>query len=362
MIANIEKQAEAFPPGEYLREELDARDWTVTEFAEILGRPIQAISEIINGKKEITTETAIAIGEALGTSPAMWLNLQTNYRLFLYRARLEAPASLPDVARRARLRSVVPLAEIRKRGWISDTKDLDSLEAEVADLLGIEQLDEKAQFAIAARRSNSAEGLTIEQIAWLGRVRSIAKRRTTPAFNIAALADLAARLPRLLASAEVMPGTLRSWFADCGVTLIVVEGLRGGKLDGAVTFVDRRGVIGLTARGDRFDGFLFTLLHECAHLTLGHIKGGQSALVDDDIGAEVSEQIENEANIQAIDWLFPGGFECAGTSVAEIRRAASRFGVHPSVVIGQVQKQTGLWNLHRAHIAKIRHVFRDETS
>lgn len=73
--------AEVFPPGEYLRDELDERGWTATEFAEIIGRPVQVVSEILNGKKEITTETALAFGDALGTSAALWLNLQTNYRI-----------------------------------------------------------------------------------------------------------------------------------------------------------------------------------------------------------------------------------------------------------------------------------------
>lgn len=48
--------AEVFPPGEYLRDELEERGWTVTEFAEIIGRPVQAVSEILNNKKEITTD------------------------------------------------------------------------------------------------------------------------------------------------------------------------------------------------------------------------------------------------------------------------------------------------------------------
>ena len=41
--------AEAFPAGEYLRDELEERGWTVTEFAEILARPLQVVSEILNG-------------------------------------------------------------------------------------------------------------------------------------------------------------------------------------------------------------------------------------------------------------------------------------------------------------------------
>ena len=39
--------AEAFPVGEYLVEELEERGWTQAEFAEILGRPPQFVSEIM---------------------------------------------------------------------------------------------------------------------------------------------------------------------------------------------------------------------------------------------------------------------------------------------------------------------------
>ena len=42
-------------------DELEERGWTVPEFAEILARPVQVVSGILSGKKEITTETALAI-------------------------------------------------------------------------------------------------------------------------------------------------------------------------------------------------------------------------------------------------------------------------------------------------------------
>jgi len=60
--------AEAFPVGEYLLDELEARGWSIAEFAEILGRPAQAVSEIINGHKEITRETASEIAAATRTA------------------------------------------------------------------------------------------------------------------------------------------------------------------------------------------------------------------------------------------------------------------------------------------------------
>ena len=72
--------AEAFPPGEYLRDELDERGWTVAQFAEMIGQPVQAVSEILDARTGITAETAVSISEALGTSAELWLNLETTYR------------------------------------------------------------------------------------------------------------------------------------------------------------------------------------------------------------------------------------------------------------------------------------------
>jgi HTH-type transcriptional regulator / antitoxin HigA len=144
--------AEAFPPGSYLRDELEARGWSEKEFAEIIGRPAQAVSEILNGRKQIVPDTALAIAEALGTSPNLWLNLQTNYSLFV--ASTERPP-LTSIGRRAALRSKVPVSELRKRGWLPETNDLDQLELAVLDLLGIDDLDKEPTFAVAARRSST---------------------------------------------------------------------------------------------------------------------------------------------------------------------------------------------------------------
>ena len=346
---------EAFPAGEYLRDELEERGWTVTEFAGILDRPVQAISEILNGKKEITTETACALGDALGTSPELWLHLQTNYRLFEQRAKSREADQPSPVARRARLRDLVPLAKARSRGWIPDTDDLDLLEHAVAELLEIETLDEPPQFALAARRANSTEPITVEQSAWLAYVRRVAARSDVAAFDSEQLASLALETPRLT---QAGPGELRllpARFAECGIVLVFAEGLQGGKLDGAVTFLrDGRPVIALTTRGDRFDGVLFTLLHECAHLTLGHITPDGSVIVDDDLTSVQTDPDEIAANEQATAWLFPDGYEISSTSTQAILEAALRYRVHPSVVIGRVQRDSGDWRRYRTKIPKVR--------
>lgn len=94
-MTNTRRPAEVFAPGEYIREELEARGWTQGDLATILNRPLQAINEIINGKKRITAETAKAIAAAFGTSPEVWLNLENTYQL------AKAADPDPDIPRRA---------------------------------------------------------------------------------------------------------------------------------------------------------------------------------------------------------------------------------------------------------------------
>ena len=72
----------AIPPGEYLAEEIEARGITQKELAKRMGRPLNAINEIINGKKTITAETALQLEEVMPEIPArFWLNLEADYQL-----------------------------------------------------------------------------------------------------------------------------------------------------------------------------------------------------------------------------------------------------------------------------------------
>ena len=71
-----------FPLVSALAEEIEARGITQKELARRIGRPLNAINEIINGKKAITAETALQLEEVMLEIPArFWLNLETDYRL-----------------------------------------------------------------------------------------------------------------------------------------------------------------------------------------------------------------------------------------------------------------------------------------
>ena len=72
----------AIYPGEYLAEEIEARGISQKELAKRMKRPLNAVNEIINGKKAITAETALQLEEVMPEIPArFWLNLETEYQL-----------------------------------------------------------------------------------------------------------------------------------------------------------------------------------------------------------------------------------------------------------------------------------------
>ena len=74
--------AEAFPPGDFIREELEARWWTQKKLAEVLGRPFQTVNSVVNGRKAVTPRLARELEAALGPSAEFWLNLETAFQLF----------------------------------------------------------------------------------------------------------------------------------------------------------------------------------------------------------------------------------------------------------------------------------------
>lgn len=267
--------------------------------------------------------------------------------------------NLTSAARKKQLRNAVglPLSQLKSRGWIPDTDDLGKLEAAVCELLEIKAPTDASAFAVAARRSNPQEKITSKQTIWLGRVRRIAEQQKAASFDVETLRTVAARLPREAQmgpkSLHLLPGIL----ARCGVRLVFLEGLPGGKLDGAVSFIEGVGpVIGLTTRWDRFDSLLYTLLHECAHLTLGHIQEGSAAILDDleDLTQEHSNSDETQADNQASEWLFPGGLKLQPFGSSWIEDTATHHSVHPSCVIGRIQHDYEEHALLRSSIPKVR--------
>jgi antitoxin HigA-1 len=73
----------AIHPGEILADELQELGMSAAELARTLHVPTNRITQILNGQRAITADTALRLGQWFGTGPELWLNLQKAYELRL---------------------------------------------------------------------------------------------------------------------------------------------------------------------------------------------------------------------------------------------------------------------------------------
>ena len=334
------------PPGVIIRKEIAARGWTQEDLARIMGRPVQTVSEIISAKKQITPETALGLAAAFGTSAEMWLTMEARYRLLLAQERGVDDA----VERRSRIYSLVPVKELVRRGWMEESDDVDEMEMRVEGFLGIASIDQLSTVNIAAPRAATRDPDPRAVLAWTRRVEQLASAQQLAVFAQDRLEGGVRELLGLT-ERENGPTQVAGILGDLGVHFILVPHLPRAYFDGAVFQAGGNPVLALTLRYDRLDSFWFTVMHEMAHLVLGHEEGRLEDL-DADAGGDAEEM---EADALAAAWLVPE------EPLAEfVRRVKPRFsrqaiwsfarsiGRHPAIVVGRLQKD-GL--VSRAHLS-----------
>ena len=332
-------EVELFLPGEFIRDELEARNWTQEDLSEILGRPLRTVNQIIAGKKAITPQTAQELAAAFGTSPELWLNLESAYRLGLERQDHDS------VARRARLYELAPVKDMIKRRWICETLNPEELEAAVMRFLEISSLDEAPSLEHVARKATSYSTTTPAQLAWCFRAKKLATTLQTASFDED---NVTKSLPELhaLTSSESLVYKVPSVLAQMGIRFVVVEPLSRSRIDGATLWLDDESpVIAVSMRYDRIDGFWHTLAHE-----LSHVRHRDGSSVDVDLvgvrRSDVAEKpkFEKRADDEASEFLI-----CRATldsfivrhkprfSKSKIVQFANRHQIHPGIVVGQLQ-------------------------
>lgn len=91
----------AIHPGEHLAEELEALDMSAAGLARKLGVPTNRVTQILNGTRSITGDTALRLAHFFGTSAEFWLNLQSLYDLRLAQQKAgKSIKALPTLKRR----------------------------------------------------------------------------------------------------------------------------------------------------------------------------------------------------------------------------------------------------------------------
>lgn len=346
------------PPGIFIKMELEARGWSQRDLAFILGQTEQQLNPLLMGKRAITPDMARLLGDAFDTQPQFFLNLQGQYDL------TNAKEPDPAVRTRAGLQASYPVRDMIRRGWVKDSE---------ASLLRL-QIDrffeaandegEPGTVAFAAKKTHYDE-TPPHQLAWVFRVRQLAKQMQVPAFSPEKLRAALPKLRALMVDPEAV-GQVPAILAACGVRLIIVEVLPNAKIDGVCTWLDGNSpVIGMSTLYDRLDNFWFVLRHEIEHVLLGHGKT-TLGMVDHLVGEGASDdksvaEEERVANAAAGEFCVPrqkmDSFYTRKHpyfSERDVIGFASLMNVHPAIVIGQLQKRMKRYDYLRKYQVPVR--------
>jgi len=357
---NDRKIAEVFPPGEFIKEELEARNWTQVELAEIIGRLPSLVNELVLGKRPISPEIAKALGEAFDTSAQYWMNLEIAYQLW----RTQDTDNV--ISRRAKLYQIAPIKEMIKRHWIEPSENIEVLEKRVMRFFEVDNLGKAIEYPHAARRGT--QEILPSHKAWLFRAKQLAYAVHAKSFSNQSFKNGLTQLKMLLTSVPEIRHVPKI-LAESGIRFIIAEHLPQTRIDGVTFWLNERTpVIVLSLRFDRIDGFWYTLAHE-----LGHVKrrdGLKDITLDTDLVGDETQILEQITETEAQADIFATEFLVTHSALNDfilrihplygkqkIVNFAKRIGVHPGIVVGQLQFRKEIpWSMHRKMLDKVRHI------
>jgi len=353
-------------PGQLIERLLVERRWSKRTLAVVMGVSEGRITRLTGGKQPIDARLALILEEIFGVAAEHFLALQTSYELAQARITFHPD---PGRANRARLYGDLPVAEMIKRGWLDadSVRDTEKVERELVRFFGVNRLEDIEILPHAAKKTAVHEEATPAQLAWLYRVRQIAKDILVAPYSPQSVNAAIAKLRPLAVSAENVAKVPRI-LTECGIRYVLVETLPTAKIDGVCFWLDDQSpVIGMSLRFDRIDNFWFVLRHELEHVRQLH--GRTAVMLDAElegeragVGANVSEE-ERAANAAAQDFCVPSGQMKAFIArkdpffaERDVIGFSRMLKVHPGIVAGQLQHLTKRYNLFREHLVKVREI------
>jgi HTH-type transcriptional regulator/antitoxin HigA len=291
----------AIHAGEFLEETLEEIGMTQVELANRLGRPIQAVNEIIKGKKSITSTTALELEDVLGIPSHIWLGLESEYQIVI--ARQE---ELKQMEEESKSLKNYPYADLVKLGFVKATtkavEKVDELKRffSVAKLAQIPQVQAyEPAFRVANTNNVSNEAIAT----WIQAVRLKAKDMQTDKFDKKKLKDSLAQIKSLMnLDIKEAINQIQKILNSCGIALVLLPHFKNTKVHGATFWLDNeKAVIAMTLRGSYSDIFWFSFFHEIGHILL-HPKR-EVFLENECVDAKLEKQ-EDEANEFASETLI----------------------------------------------------------
>lgn len=335
----IEKPDWVSPPGHTIISLLEQNELTLEDFAERIGRTRRIAQNLLDGKHVIDVELARRLSEILGASEKFWMAREHDYR-----SNIEMPEQV-SVKSFSDLIGLLPLADMKKFGWISNVKSREDKIAESMDFFGVSTIAqwqgryESAFRGAAYRRATAYASCEIATTAWLRQGEIETQEDEVAEWSPEQLKREINGFRRLTwyRRPSLFLPKLKQGLARSGVKLAIVRAPKGCSASGAVRILtDDTPHIQLSFRYLSNDQFWFSLFHEIGHLLLHFDR--MPILENTELTEEECEEEANEfASQVVVPMVHQEEFLGLAASKSIIIDFAKKVGIAPGLIVGQLQ-------------------------
>lgn len=354
-------------PGELIKSELKERRISQKEFAKAVGVGESHISDILSGRRRITLSLAKKIEELLGVDSKIIMDMQTANEIVCKindcsdSSELEARLTLNSIDEEV---SVKTLLKFLKKRFRTNVEKLEALRHYYG-------LSSNASVTVTSLtqgcyRKSSTTGMDKKMIStWVVMAHAISKTvKPITTFAHQKMEELCAQVvSELHRNGPNLIKRLIDLLSQYGIGLLRVDKVERASIDGYSFFNNGIPYIALTCRYDRIDNLAFTILHELAHIALGHTTENKSQLNIDwrSYDEDYTDIVEDQANRYASELLIPSDvWKFAPTAPvipavikSRYKKWAESRNLNPWIVLGRLSYETGIYKFPADESRKI---------
>lgn len=332
------------PPGGTIEDLLEERGWTQAELADRLGFTSKHVNDLIHARAPVTPDAAERLSRVLGSSTDFWLVREARYQ-----AAVTHQKSIQDAATHADWLKELPLAWMRKQGWVHQLRNKGKQVLEALEFFGVASVEawrEQYEAPLTAfRASDKFEKKVGAVAAWLRQGEQLATAARCAPYDRAGFKAVLKDLRQQTAQTDpaLFVPELIAACASVGVAVVFVPAPPGCPASGATRWLTpNKAMLVLSLRHKSNDHLWFTFFHEAGHLLL---HGKKMLFIDGLDGLDGAH--EEEADAFARDFLIPPAharvLQALGrrgrVSKREVISIAEKVGVAPGIVVGRMQKE-----------------------
>ena len=356
----------AFHPGYYVKDYIDDQGITQEELAKRLQITPKYVSDLVNGRINLTDEMVLKLSIVFGTSTKLWLNLNQKY----IEKKLEIEKQI-RVDQECELAKKLDYKFWVELGLVKATRIAAEKVQELQRFFKVSSLSVLGQRDFLVQYRTSISEVTDVNImnanAWVQTAINLGTQIKVEPFNKKKLLNAIPEIRSMtVQDPEDFYPRLKDLLASCGVALVLLPNLKNCGVNGAVKWLGKdKVVLALNDRRKYADTFWFALFHELGHVLQQRIKVllvseiKKAGLETDDL----IQRLEAEADAFSQNTLIPKEeydefvMMCSrGFSAEAISSFAARINVLPGIVVGRLQHDGYLTNQTTLNSLKIKYV------